>query len=152
MLCDPRAAEEAEFVAVYPINKNTKITAPKFSCKIKIVRRKVWATRNQAIVTILYVPGPPNFAGTIIRPIPVHKPGLLKTNTIQSVLERLLYFCAIFVVYSIHSGDLGYDIGLLNVKCRLCTNYLSLSMNERRSGLILSPKFTVPINKQHFLL
>ena len=67
-----------------------------------------------AIVTVLDVPGPPNFAGTLFRSIPTP---LNRFWDISGTFEKLFIF--------VHSGHLGRDIGFLYVKCRSYTEYLS---------------------------
>ena len=75
-------------------------------------------------MTVLDVPGPPNFAGTLVRSIPTQ---FKRFWDISGTFKKLFIF-----VHSVHSGNLGRGIGYLNVKCRSYTKYLPYSMNESR--------------------
>ena len=59
-------------------------------------------------MTVLDVPGPPNFAGTLIRSMPTQ---IKRFWDISETLEKLFIF-----VHSVHSGNLGPHFGLPNVR------------------------------------
>ena len=62
-------------------------------------------------MTVLDVPGPPNFAGTLVRSIPTQ---INRFWDISGTLKKLFIF-----VHSVHSRNLGNEIGFMKVKCRL---------------------------------
>ena len=72
---------------------------------------------SQAIVTVLDVPGPPNFAGTLVRSIPTQ---INRFWDISGTLKKLFIF-----VHSVHSGNLGPHFGLPNVRSSSHCTYQS---------------------------
>jgi len=79
---------------------------------------------SQAIVTVLDVPGPPNFAGTLVRSIPTQ---INRFWDISETLKKLFIF-----VHSVHSGNLGPHFGLPNVRSSSHCTYQSYSINKSR--------------------
>ena len=65
------------------------------------------AKMGTVIVTVLDDPGPPNFAGTLVRSIPTQ---INRFWDILGTLKKLFIF-----VHSVHSGNLGPHFGLPNV-------------------------------------
>ena len=83
------------------------ITVPILAPKSRILWRlgRKW---SQAFVTVLYVPGPPNFAGTLVRSIPTQ---INRFWDISGTLKKLFIF-----VHFVHSGNLGPHFSLPNVR------------------------------------
>ena len=79
---------------------------------------------SQAIVSVLDVPGPPNFAGTLVRSIPTH---INRFWGISGTLKKLFIF-----VHSVHSGNLGPHFGLPNVRSSSHCTHQSHSTNKSR--------------------
>ena len=89
-----------------------------------------------AIVTVLDVPGPPNFAGTLVRSIPTQ---FNRFWDISGTLKKLFIF-----VHSVHSGDLGRHFGLPNVRSSSSCPYQSYSTSKSRRSTKFNLKTTVP--------
>ena len=66
-------------------------------------------------MTVVDVPEPPNFAGTLVRSIPSQ---VNRFWGISGTLKKLFIF-----VHSVHSGNLGPHFGLPNVRSALHCTY-----------------------------
>ena len=61
-------------------------------------------------MTVLDVPEPPNFAGTLVRSMPTQNN---RFRDISGTLKKMFIF-----VISVHSGNLGHELGSMKLKCR----------------------------------
>ena len=61
-------------------------------------------------MTVLDVPGAPNFAGTLVRSIPTQ---INRFWEISGTWKKLFIF-----VHSVHSRNVGIETGSMKVKCR----------------------------------
>ena len=94
-------------------NAGTQIKGPKSLSQVWFQKsgylgEKLGQFWNQAIVTVLDVPGPPNFAGTLVRSIPTQ---FNRFWDISGTFKKLFIF-----VHSVHSGNLGRHFGLPTVR------------------------------------
>ena len=64
-------------------------------------------------MTVLDVPGAPNFAGTLVRSIPTQ---INRFWEMSGTLKKLFSFA-----HSVHSRNLGIETGSMKVKCRSCS-------------------------------
>ena len=61
-------------------------------------------------MSVIDVLGPPNFAGTLVRSMPTQ---INRFWDISGTLKKWFIF-----VHSVHSGNLGHEIGSMKLKCR----------------------------------
>ena len=88
----------------------TRIKGPKSLSQVWFQKsgEKLGQIWNRDIVTVLDVPGPPNFAGTLVRSIPTR---FNRFWDVSGTFKKLFIF-----VHSVHSGNLGHHFGLPTVR------------------------------------